>query len=107
MKKTLGVLTVMLCATSMIYAQADGIATHKSSDVVMASDGAAMGKVIASGSCGKNVNYELYDDYTLRIFGSGPMTNFDHIIGAWGTDAPWEDESQWIKAIKSVVNSKY
>lgn len=103
MKKTLGVLTVMLCATSMIYAQADGIATHKSSDVVMASDGAAMGKVIASGSCGKNVNYELYDDYTLRIFGSGPMTNFDHIIGAWGTDAPWEDESQWIKAIKSVV----
>ena len=100
MKKTLGVLTVMLCATSMIYAQADGIATHKSSDVVMASDGAAMGKVIDSGSCGKNVNYELYDDYTLRIFGSGRMTNFDHIYGCVGTNAPW---AQWITNIKSVV----
>ena len=103
MKKTLGILTVMLCATSMIYAQADGIATHKSSDVVMALDGAAMGKVIVSGSCGKKVNYELYEDYTLRIYGSGPMSNYDHIYGELGTNAPWGNNSQWIMKIKSVV----
>ena len=103
MKKTLGILTVLLCATPMIYAQAEGIATQKSSDVVMALNGAAKGKVIDSGSCGKNVNYELYDDYTLRIFGSGRMTNFDHIYANVGTNAPWGDNSQWIKKIKSVV----
>ena len=102
MKKTLGVLTVMLCATSMIYAQADGSATHKSSDVVMASDGAAMGKVIASGSCGKNVNYELYDDYTLRIFGKGAMYNYNYIYTPQRmySDTPW---SSWDSKIKSVV----
>ena len=97
MKKTLGILTVLLCATPMIYAQADGIAAQKSSDVVMALNGATKGKVIDSGSCGKNVNYELYDDYTLRIFGSGRMTNFDHISDYVGSNAPWD------KGIKSVV----
>ena len=78
MKKKLGILSLLLCATPMIYAQADGIATHESSDVAMALNGSAMGKVISSGSCGKNVNYELYDDYTLRIFGKGAMYNYDY-----------------------------
>ena len=87
----------MLCASPMIYAQADGIATLKSSDVEMRLNGAAKRTVIDSGSCGKNVNYELYDDYTLRIFGSGRMTNFDHISDYVGSNAPWD------KGIKSVV----
>ena len=103
MKKIFGILSFMLCATPMIYAQADGIATLKSSDVEMRLNGATKGKVIDSGSCGKNVNYELYDDYTLRIFGSGRMTNFDHIYGYVGSDAPWGTESQWCTKIKSVV----
>ena len=81
MKKTLGVLTVLLCATPMVYAQADGNATFESSDVATALNGvAAKGKVIDSGSCGKNVNYELYDDYTLRIFGKGAMYNYDYFF---------------------------
>lgn len=102
MKKTLGVLSFMLCATPMIYAQADGIAAHESSDVEIRSNGVAMGNVIDSGSCGKNVNYELYDDYTLRIYGNGDMSTF----GYWGdgvigdTSVPWISE---IKKIKSVV----
>lgn len=102
MKKTFGVLTVMLCVTPMMYAQADEIATHKSSDIVMASDGAAMGKVIDSGSCGKNVNYELYDDYTLRIFGKGAMYNFNFFVSNGDTyaDVPW---LSWEHKIKSIV----
>ena len=97
MKKTLGVLSFMLCATPMIYAQADGIASRESSDVEMTLNGEAMRSLIKSGSCGKNVNYELYDDYTLRIFGKGAMSNFDHITSYWGTNAPWGTK------IKSVV----
>ena len=98
MKKSLGMLTVLLCATPMIYAQADGIAAQKSSDVVMASNSVARGNVIASGSCGKNVNYELYDDYTLRIFGKGAMSNYDYECYA-----PWGYGSSWYSYIKSVV----
>ena len=101
MKKTLGILTVLLCATPMIYAQADGIAALESSNVVMTSNGVAMGKVIASGSCGKNVNYELYDDYTLRIFGKGAMYNYNDIdTPEMYSDTPW---SSWDSKIKSVV----
>ena len=97
MKKTLGVLSFMLCATPMIYAQADGIAAHESSDVEIRSNGVAMGNVIDSGSCGKNVNYELYDDYTLRIFGKGAMYNFEYYLYP---NTPWES---WASKIKSVV----
>ena len=110
MKKTLGILTVLLCATPMVYAQADGNAALKSSDVATALNGVvAKGKVIASGSCGKNVNYELYDDYTLRIFGKGAMYNYDleyidngvhryeFVYGEDVTTAPWG------KNVKSVV----
>ena len=102
MKKTLGVLSFMLCATPMIYAQADGFATHDSSDVTMRLNGAAMGKVISSGSCGKNVNYELYDDYTLRIFGKGAMYNYNYIYTTkrMYSDTPW---TSWDSKIKSVV----
>ena len=104
MKKIFGILSLMLCATPMIYAQADGIAAHESSDVDIRSNGVAMGNVIDSGSCGKNVNYELYDDYTLRIFGKGTMYNYDW---SWSSsdnelypNVPWVS---WISKIKSVV----
>ena len=102
MKKTLGILTVLLCATPMIYAQADGIAAHESSDVEMRSNGAVRGRVLYSGSCGKNVNYELYDDYTLRIFGKGAMYNYNYIYTPQRmySDTPW---SSWDSKIKSVV----
>ena len=102
MKKTLGILSVMLCATSMSYAQADGDAAIESSDVAMALNGAAKGNVIDSGTCGKNVNYELYDDYTLRIFGKGAMYNYNYIYSLQRlySDAPW---SSWDSKIKSVV----
>ena len=103
MKKLFGILSVMLCATSMSYAQADGIVALQSSDVEMAWNGAVKEKnVIKSGSCGANVKYELYDDYTLRIYGNGEMSTF----GYWGdgvigdTSVPWISE---MKKIKSVV----
>ena len=104
MKRLFGMLSVLLCATPMVYAQADGIAAHESSDVEIRSNGVAMGNVIDSGSCGKNVNYELYDDYTLRIFGKGTMYNYDW---SWSSsdnelypNVPWVS---WISKIKSVV----
>ena len=102
MKKTLGVLSFMLCATPMIYAQADGIAPHESSDIAVRLNGATKRRVIYSGSCGKNVNYELYDDYTLRIFGKGAMYNYNYIYTPQRmySDAPW---SSWDSKIKSVV----
>ena len=102
MKKLLGILSVLVCATSMSYAQADGSVAFQSSDVEMTWNGAAKGNVIKSGSCGANVKYELYDDYTLRIYGNGDMSTF----GYWGdgvigdTSVPWISE---VKKIKSVV----
>ena len=103
MKTLFGILSVMLCATSMSYAQADGIATLQSSDVVMALNGAAKKKnVINSGSCGANVKYELYDDYTLRIFGNGAMNDFYHTDGVVYA-APWGKDKDIYEKIKSVV----
>lgn len=102
MKKFFGILSVMLCATSLSYAQADGIVALQSSDVEMTLNGATKEKnVIKSGSCGKNVSYELYDDYTLRIYGNGAMDNFE----LWGdgelheTSMPWTMERFKIKAV--------
>ena len=102
MKKIFGILSFMLCASPMVYAQADGIVSHDSYDVAMRLNGATMGKVIDSGSCGKNVNYELYDDYTLRIFGNGAMYNFDYFYSGAELypNVPWVS---WISKIKSIV----
>ena len=109
MKKLLGILSLMLCATPMIYAQVDGNATFESSDVAMTLNGAAAkGKVIASGSCGANVKYKLYDDYTLRIYGKGEMSNylslgyFEGEVNPALTSSPWGKE-QCVKKIKAVV----
>lgn len=103
MKKLFGILLVMLCATSMSYAQADGIDALQSSDVEMTWNGAEKEKnVIKSGYCGSGVKYELYDDYTLRIYGIGPMSSF----GYWKEDAYHHNSVPWISEItkiKSVV----
>ena len=97
MKKLFGILSVLVCATPMIYAQAGGIATLQSSDVDIPLNGAVKGKVIAFGSCGNNVNYELYDDYTLRIYGNGAMGDytFQPVHAPWGVEL--------YKKIKAVV----
>ena len=91
--KKLGILTLLFCVSPMVYAQAVGSAVVKSSDVEMTLNSAAKGTVIASGSCGENVNYELYDDYTLRIFGKGAMYNYknncDNSANKDVTSAPW------------------
>ena len=92
----------MLCATSMSYAQADGIVALQSSDVEMTLNGVARGNVIASGSCGKSVNYELYGDYTLRIFGNGAMYDFNHADGEFSA-APWAKDKDIYEKIKAVV----
>ena len=91
MKKLFGILSVMLCATSMSYAQADGIVALQSSDVEKTWNGAAKEKnVIKSGSCGENVKYELYDDYTLRIYGNGEMSRFSYLgMEYHDTSVPW------------------
>ena len=104
MKRLLGIISVLVCATPMIYAQAGGIATLQSSDVDIPLNGAAAkGKIIDSGSCGKSVNYELYDDYTLRIYGKGVMN--DYMVSSakelQPDQAPWGIELY--KKIKAVV----
>ena len=87
----------------MIYAQEGGIATLQSSDVEMPLNGAAAkGKVIDSGSCGENVKYELYEDYTLRIYGNGAMDNFmtySNVTVLQPYQAPWGLEYKKIKAV--------
>ena len=99
MKRLFGILTVMLCATSMSYAQADEIVTVKTSDIEMPLNGAAAnGKVIKSGNCGENVKYELYDDYTLRIYGNGTMYNFD----VWVDDEPHPTSVPWVKEREKI-----
>ena len=100
MKKLFGILSVMLCATSMNYAQADGIVALQSSDVEMTWNGAVNDRnVIKSGSCGENVKYELYDDYTLRIFGNGAMSTFGFGGGVDNISAPWISEMEKIKSV--------
>ena len=102
MKKLFGILSLLLCATPMIYAQADGIVTQESSDVAMTLNDVAKGKVIQSGSCGANVKYELYDDYTLRIFGNGAMYDYLCAGNDLCTTSPWGKEAI-CKKIKSVI----
>ena len=101
MKRLFGILSVLVCATTMIYAQASGIATLQSSDVVIPLNGAAAkGKVIDFGYCGENVEYELYDDYTLRIYGNGMMDDYRAYLST-DKEVPWGIELQ--KKIKEVV----
>ena len=89
----------MLCATSMSYAHADEIVTVKTSDIEVPLNGAAAnGKVIKSGYCGANVKYELYDDYTLRIYGNGAMRNFE----LWGDDEPHPTSVPWVKEREKI-----
>ena len=104
MKRLFGMLSVLVCATSMSYAQADGIATLQSSDVDIPLNDVAKGKVIDSGSCGKGVNYELYEDYTLRIYGNGAMddySTYSNTTKLLPDQAPWGIELY--KKIKEVV----
>ena len=85
----------------MIYAQASGIATLQSSDVeIPLNSAAAKGKVIDFGYCGENVEYELYDDYTLRIYGNGMMDDYRAFLTT-DKEVPWGIELQ--KKIKEVV----
>ena len=100
MKRLFGILSVMLCATSMSYAHADEIVTVKTSDIEIPLNGAAAnGKVIKSGYCGANVKYELYDDYTLRIYGNGTMYNFEDWVEPQPTSAPWYSLRDKIKKV--------
>ena len=99
MKRLFGILTVMLCATFMSYAHADEIVTVKTSDIEIPLNGAAAnGKVIKSGKCGANVKYELYDDYTLRIYGNGTMYNFD----VWADEEPHPTSVPWVKEREKI-----
>ena len=101
MKRLFGILSVLVCATPMIYAQAGGIATLQSSDVeIPLNSAAAKGKVIDFGYCGENVEYELYDDYTLRIYGNGMMDDYRAFLST-DKEVPWGIELQ--KKIKEVV----
>ena len=99
MKRLFGILSVMLCATFMSYAHADEIVTVKTSDIEVPLNGAAAnGKVIKSGSCGANVKYELYDDYTLRIYGNGTM----HDLCVWVDDEPHPTSVPWVKEREKI-----
>jgi len=94
MKRLLGILSVLVCATPMIYAQTGGIATLQSSDVeIPLNSAAAKGKVIDFGYCGENVEYELYDDYTLRIYGNGMMDDYRAFLTT-DKEVPWGIELQ-------------
>ena len=50
-----------------------------------------------SGTCGSRLTWELSDDGTLTITGTGAMSNYDYSIGP-----PWEAKKGFIKSI--VIN---
>lgn len=55
---------------------------------------------IASGSCGDNLTWEIYEDGTLKILGSGEMNNYE----AYDSNtAPWRKYNSLIK--KVVIGS--
>ncbi len=60
-------------------------------------------KIIDSGSCGENVDYILYDDGELSIFGTGPMDDFspdsvDDLV-------PWDNDMVKYVVIEDGVTS--
>ena len=48
------------------------------------------GGAIASGTCGENLTWELRDDGTLAIFGSGAMDNYNYSYDDNAVKAPWD-----------------
>ncbi len=55
--------------------------------------------VVASGSCGDNITWELDNDGTLRISGSGPMYDFE-----WYEGGPWNGQS--VEAKKAILSDE-
>ena len=53
--------------------------------------------VVASGSCGDNITWELDSDGTLRIDGYGPMYDYE-----WYNGGPWLSQS--IKAKRAILS---
>ena len=50
---------------------------------------------MAHGSCGPNLYWEIEDDFTLVIYGNGPMTDY-----ASASEAPWYSHRASIRAIE-------
>ncbi len=55
--------------------------------------------VVASGSCGDNITWELDSDGTLRIDGYGPMYDFE-----WYEGGPWNNQS--VKVKKAILSNE-
>lgn len=55
--------------------------------------------VVASGSCGDNITWELDSDGTLRISGYGPMYDYE-----WYAGGPWNNQS--VEARKAILSDE-
>lgn len=80
MKRTVSVILALALALSLTPA-------------VLAAD------VVASGSCGDNITWELDSDGTLRLDGYGPMYDYE-----WYAGGPWNNQS--VEAKKAILSNE-
>ena len=59
--------------------------------------GERRGAILDSGQCGDNLNWQLYDDGTLEIYGTGKMWNY--VLDIY--QAPWAKEHS--SELKSLI----
>ncbi len=94
------VIMVFLCLIMVIGLMPSAAAEYDSEPVIPEpaaeeQNSAATGNnAVISGSCGANVSYELDGNYTLIVYGNGPMYNYN--VG----DAPWYGYRNVIKRVK-------
>ena len=80
------------------------LAISLSSFTTFAAEGDYQGVVVASGSCGTNVNYDIYrvdaDNYTLVISGNGDMADYTS-----SSTKPWADYATTELYVEDGVDS--
>ena len=55
--------------------------------------------VMASGKCGNNLTWELTNDGTLTIFGTGEMWNYEYNVQKSSSSAPWTEYRESLETV--------
>lgn len=100
MKKRLFVLVIAVIFTMVAFAMPmPSLAAGHEGETTAALQ-AASGKIIAKGTCGKNVTWKLDDGGVLFISGTGAMKNYTYASGLGGNGGPWAKYENQIRTVK-------
>ena len=88
------------CANATLYVPAKSLAAYQSADIwnefgtIKAIEETPAPCLIASGTCGENLTWELSCDSVLTISGTGEMTNYEEV-----NNIPWYEYSSSINSV--------